>query len=145
MNCAEARNSDIEKEKLLLMGGGNPYPLNENYFFELGCHQNRFNPLCMECMEERADKSDLSWNEVLELIWEQPEENTNNDTGNMKTVTVTKKEQLNKPKIRFWTQYSFRHDPFLTFTAEKSNYQEAVKFRSKLHTGKFSKWIGNDY
>ena len=105
MNCAEARNSAIEKEKLLLMGGGNPYPLNENYFFELGCHQHRFDPLCMECMEERADKSDLSWNEVLELICEQPEENTNNDTKNIKAVPLTKKEQLNKTKIRFWAQY----------------------------------------
>ena len=80
MNCAETRDRVIKRGKVLLMGGGNPYPLNENYFFKLGCHQHRFDPLCMECMEERADKSDLSWNEVLELIWEQTEKSNNNDT-----------------------------------------------------------------
>merc|ERR1711954_481837 len=31
-------------------------------------------------MEERADKSDLSWNEVLELIWEQTEKVSNINT-----------------------------------------------------------------
>ena len=118
------------------MGGGNPYPLNENYFFKLGCHQHRFDPLCMECMEERADKSDLSWNEVLELIWEQTEKGNNIDTTPIKksNVPVTKsgiQPTKNKTKIRFWAQYSFRHNPFLTFMAEKSNYQEAVRFGIK--------------
>ena len=68
-------------------------------------------------------------------MWEQTEKSTNNDTINIKKsiVPVTKSEQPTeiKTKIRFWAQYSFRHDPFLTFTADKSNYQEAVKFGIK--------------
>ena len=75
------------------MGGGNLYPLNENYFFELGCHQHRFDPLCIECMEERANKSDLSWNEVLELIWEQTKKANDINTtsmNNKSNVHVTK-------------------------------------------------------
>ena len=68
----------------MIMTGGKPYPLNENYFFELGCHQHRFDPLCIECMEERADKCDLSWNEVLELIAEKTEKVSNIDTTPIK-------------------------------------------------------------
>ena len=90
-------------------------------------------------MEERAHKSDLSWNEVLELIWEQTEKANDINTtsiNNKLSVHVTQNEiQPNKTyntnKIRFWAQYSFRHDPFLTFMAHKSNYQDAVKFGIK--------------
>ena len=54
----------------------------------------------MICMEERADKSDLSWNEVLELIWEQTEKASDINTksmNNKSNVHVTKHEiQPNK-------------------------------------------------
>ena len=74
INCMEGKGQNfLIKGQTFLMGGGNPYPLNENYFFEPGCHQHRFDPLCIECSEEKADKADLSWNEVLDLISEKPE------------------------------------------------------------------------
>ena len=73
------------------MGGGYPYPLNENYFFELGCNQHHFDPLCIECMEEKANKADLSWNKVLDLISKKTE--TTQTTQVMK-ATPTKNQPI---------------------------------------------------
>ena len=90
LNCLEIHKGNPKKKgQIFIMGGGNPYSLNENYFFELGCHQHRCDPLCIECMEERAIKLDLSWNKALELICEKAEEA--NDTTAINTRTNVKK------------------------------------------------------
>ena len=80
--------------------------------------------------EEEQSNAKLAQRHSSKLEYTETTLTENKNSENFSKNSLTQ-NNLNEDKIQFWAQYSFRHDPFLKFTADKSKYHDAVKFGMK--------------